>query len=252
MPQAYQPGAPGHLLITGASSGIGAALAALYAAPGVRLSLQGRDAARLAAVAELCRARKAEVGTATLDVRDRPACAAWIEATDSAAPVDLVVANAGVSGAGHDPRAVLETNITGVLNTVEPLLPRLAARGSGQVALMSSLASFRGTPQAATYCASKAAVRVWGEGLRGRLLRKGVLVSVICPGFITTPMTARNPFPMPLLMSAERAAGIIVRGLARGQARIAFPWPTYLMARLLAALPPSLSDRLLAGYRGKE
>ena len=117
---------------------------------------------------------------------------------------------------------------------------------------MSSLASFRGTAQAPAYCASKAAVRLWGEGLRGRLLRQGVVVSVICPGFIATPMTARNPFPMPLLMTAERAAAIIARGLAQGRARIAFPWRLYALARLYATLPQDLGDRLLAGYRSKE
>lgn len=250
MGRAYQPGAPGHVLITGASSGIGAALARLYAAPGVRLSLQGRDADRLAAVASACRARGAEAVTASLDLRDGPACAAWIEAADAARPADLLIANAGISGA--DPHAVIETNISGTLNTVEPVLPRLCQRGRGQVALMSSLASFRGTPQAPAYCASKAAVRLWGEGLRGRLLRHGVLVSVICPGFVATPLTARNPFPMPLLMTAERAAALIARGLARGQARIAFPWRLYALARLYAALPQDLGDRLLAGLRSKE
>jgi short-subunit dehydrogenase len=252
MPQTYQPGAPGHVLITGASSGIGTALALLYAAPGVRLSLQGRDGMRLGQVAAACQAVGAKVTTAALDIRDRPSCAAWVEVADAAAPVDLVVANAGISGTGADAVATTETNVNGTFNTVEPLLPRLTARSRGQVALMSSLASFRGTAQAPAYCASKAAVRLWGEGLRGRLLQQGVVVSVICPGFIATPMTARNPFPMPLLMTAERAAAIIARSLAQGRARIAFPWRLYALARLYATLPQDLGDRLLAGYRSKE
>ena len=134
MASGYQPGSPGHVLITGASSGIGAALALHYAAPRIRLALQGRDAARLAAVVDACRARGAEVATALLDVTDRDACAAWAEAADDAAPVDLAIANAGISGT-EDPRRAVAVNVHGVLNTVEPLLPRMTGRRHGQVAL---------------------------------------------------------------------------------------------------------------------
>jgi short-subunit dehydrogenase len=128
----------------------------------------------------------------------------------------------------------------------------MTGRGRGQVAIVSSLASFRGTPQSAAYCASKAAVRVWGEGLRGRLLRKGVLVSVVCPGFVATPMTAGNRFPMPMVMTADKAAAVIARGLAKARARIAFPIPMYLGVRLFAAMPQGVGDWLVGRYRGKE
>jgi short-subunit dehydrogenase len=121
----------------------------------------------------------------------------------------------------------------------------MVRRGHGQIAIMSSLASFVGFPGAPAYCASKAAVRVWGEGLRGELAPHGVAVCVICPGFVVSRMTAANDFPMPLLMPVERAARIIVHGLARNRARIAFPWPMYAGVRLLAALPPGLAERLL-------
>lgn len=254
MARGYQPGSAGHLLVTGASGGIGAALARLYAAPGVRLSLQGRDAARLEGVAADCRGRGAEVATALLDVADHAACSAWVEAADAEVALDLVVANAGVSG-GKGPGVaarVMAVNVGGVLATAEPALARMAARGRGQVALVSSIASFRGTPQAPAYCASKAAVRLWGEGLRGRMARDGVAVSVVCPGFVRTAMTAGNRFPMPMIMDADRAAAIIARGLAAGSARIAFPWPLYAAARLFAALPPALGDRLIGGFRRKE
>jgi short-subunit dehydrogenase len=110
---------------------------------------------------------------------------------------------------------------------------------------MSSLASFRGFPGAPAYCASKAMVRVWGESLRGHLAPSGVGVSVICPGYVESPMTAVNTFPMPFLMSAEKAARIIRRGLSRNRARIAFPFPTYLAAWLLGSLSPGLTDPLL-------
>jgi short-subunit dehydrogenase len=117
---------------------------------------------------------------------------------------------------------------------------------------MSSLAGFRSFPNAPAYCSSKAAVRFLGESLRPRLAASGIVVSVICPGFVATPMTADNRFPMPLLTSPERAAALIERGLARGRARIAFPLATYLGARLLAALPRALVDRLAARTPDKE
>jgi len=242
---------PRTILITGASSGIGAALATVYAAPGRRLALTGRDAERLDAVATRCRAAGAEVETAILDIRDRDAVAAWISAVDARRPLDLVVANAGIAmglAADEDADAVRRTfavNVDGVLNTVLPVIPALTARGRGQIAIVSSVASFRGMPGSAAYCASKAAERVFGEGLRGDLAPLGVEVSVICPGFIRTPMTDVNRFPMPFLMEPGRAAAIITRGLERNRGRIAFPWPTYALCWLLAALPPGLVDILL-------
>jgi short-subunit dehydrogenase len=238
--------APRNLLITGASSGLGAALARHYAAPGTRIALTGRDAARLAAVAVSCRAAGATVETAALDVTDREALAQWIAGIDTAMPLDLVVANAGISGGTEDEaaaRRIFAVNLDGVLNTVYPILPRMVSRKAGQIALMSSLAGFRGLPDAPAYCASKAAVKALAEAWRGSLWPSGVRVSVICPGFVTTAMTAGRQSPMPFLMSAERAAAIIARGLARDHPRIAFPWPMLLAVRLLATLPPRLADR---------
>lgn len=244
---------PGRIVITGASSGIGAALALHYAAPGVVLGLTGRDAGRLAAVADACRAKGAGVVADTVDVVDRAALAAWLSAFDDAHPVDLLVANAGISaGSGaageteEQSRRIFAVNLDGVLNTVYPLLPRLRARRRGQVALVSSLAGFRGFPGAPAYCASKAAVRVWGESLRPLLAADGVGLSVVCPGFVVSRITDRNDFPMPFLMGAERAACIIADGLAANRARIAFPWPMRVMTWLVAALPPAWTDPLLS------
>ena len=251
--------APRSVLITGASSGIGAALAVEYAAPGVRLALCGRDPDRIGAVAESCRAKGAAPAARVLDVTDEANVAAWIDEVDDAAPLDLVIANAGVAGsrfgAGEGDAAVrrlFAVNVDGVVNTVLPALARMRARRRGQIAIMSSLAAFRGFPGAPAYSASKAAVRAWGEALRGRHARDGVEISVICPGFVVSRMTADNPFPMPMLMSAERAAGIVRRGLTRNRGRIAFPWPMYALARLVAALPDRLIDPIMRRLPEKE
>jgi len=242
---------PRRILITGASSGLGAALAEAYAAPGVTLLLSARRPHKLDAVAQRCRARGAAVRTTVLDVTDRDATEAWVLESDSVAPIDLVIANAGISagtGSGEEPteqaRDVFAVNLVGVLNTVQPLLPAMRQRGHGQIALMASLAGFRGFPGAPAYCASKAAVKVWGESLRGWLASDGVRVSVICPGYVRTPMTAVNRFPMPFLMDADRAARIIRRGLNRNKGRIAFPWPMALGGWLAGALPDGVTDRL--------
>lgn len=242
---------PKSILITGGSSGIGEALALEYAAPGIRLALTGQDSARLEAVADACRAKGAEVAAGLVDVRDAAAMRQWIEAEDDKTPFDLVIANAGISRRGREEvdfeghlRRVLAINVDGVINTAQPALERMRARQRGQLAIMSSLASFRGIPGAVAYSTSKAAVRAYGEGLRGEVRRDGVEVSVICPGYIRSRMTESNSFPMPFLMDADRAAKIIRRGLARNADRIAFPFPMYAVTWFVSSLPSFIADRL--------
>ena len=153
------------IVITGASSGIGEALALDYAAPGIALALSGRDAARLQAVAEACRAKGATVDAGQIDVVDKEALAAWLTRFDEAHPVDLLIANAGISiDKGNSSiddfsiiRKTMAVNVDGVFNTVEPLIGRMMARGRGQIAVVSSLAGFIGLPYSASYNASKAA-----------------------------------------------------------------------------------------------
>lgn len=244
---------PRHILITGASSGLGAALALDYAASGIFLSLHGRNEERLSQVAEQARLRGAEVSTHTGDVTDAKDITTWIETRDATQPLDLLIANAGISaGTGRKGESldqvntIFAANVTGVFNSIHPVLPLMTRRKKGQIAIISSLASFRGFPGAPAYCASKAAVRVYGEGLRAEMMRHNVEVNVVCPGFIKTPMTDVNPFPMPFLMSTERAAKIIRKGLASNRARIAFPWPLYAFVRMLTALPQPLMDFIAA------
>lgn len=241
-----------HVLITGASSGLGAALALAYAQSGTVLSLCGRDSSRLDAVAALARAQGAIVRTIVADVTDAWDMEDWIVRADIETPLDLVIANAGISagtGRGEETKAqaltIFETNVDGVLNTVYPALAAMKKRGRGQIALMASLAGFVGFPGAPAYSASKAAVRVYGEALRGEMAGFGVKINVICPGFVKTPMTDVNDFKMPFLMSAEKAAKIIKKGLAKNKARIAFPWVMTALVLFFAGAPGGFVDALV-------
>lgn len=244
---------PRSILITGASSGIGAALARGYARPGVFFLLCGRNRSRLNAVAEACRRLGAEVKADVVDVTDRESVRAWIEEADDRHPLDLVIANAGVAmGTARSldeeerERELFDINVTGVLNTIHPVIPRMRARRSGQIALMSALGGFRGMPTAPAYTGGKAAVKVYGEGLRVSLRGDGIRVSVICPGFVKSRITEGIKARMPFILDTDKAARIIQRGLARNKARIAFPWQTYWIYVIFQALPPAWVDALLS------
>jgi short-subunit dehydrogenase len=244
---------PGSVLITGASSGIGAALAKYYSKPGITLYLSGRDADRLATTRRACQKLGATVNIKIIDVCNRFDMATWVEQSHQQNPLDLIIANAGISGgpaplSGEDDstRDIFATNLAGVLNTVLPAVPLMTERGLGQIAIMSSLAGFRGLASAPAYSASKAAVKAWGEGLRGQLSGTGVRINVICPGFVESSITDANNFAMPFLMKADKAAKIIAKGLRRNSPRIAFPFPMHAAIWLLSILPPGLVDPILA------
>ena len=245
---------PRSILITGASSGIGRALALNYAGPDVRLALLGRNQERLDEVSERCRARGAETDAALIDVRARDKLAEWIRSLDDKNPLDLVIASAGIlTGLGmgrlrEDPdavRAIISINLIGVLNTVDPVIERMCARGRGLIAFMGSISAVRGLPQSPAYCATKAAIHAYAEGLRGGLAAQGVRVSLIIPGFVATALNVDMIAPKPLLVSDERAARIIRRGLDRGAPVIAFPRLLYYGTYLLRLFPARWVDYAL-------
>jgi short-subunit dehydrogenase len=247
------------ILITGASSGVGEALAEGLAGESVFLAISGRDEVRLNHVAEKCRSLGANVEARVIDVTDQAAMKTWIEQVDQAQTLDLVIANAGVSpGTSGESvtdakmRRMLEINVTGVLNTIDPIIPKMAERKTGSLGLVSSVAGFRGLPSAPGYGASKAWVRSYGEGLRGSLYADGICVSVICPGFIRSRITDQNNFPMPFFMNAPKAAKIIINGLKKNKARIAFPLPVYALVWLMSSLPVWLTDTIFRKLPTKE
>jgi len=246
------------IVITGASSGLGAALAQLYAASGRKLGLIGRNETRLAAVAALCRDAGAEVDAAALDVGEADPLAAWLGEFGRDGPIDLVIANAGTS-AGPAPGSMAEglelasrqvrTNLLGVMHTIEPLLPSFIARGQGQIAVVSSVAGYRGLPYSPAYSASKAGARMYGESLRALLAPAGIAVTVVCPGFFSSPMTDRFKGGTPFLYSLERTATIVRRGIDNRRRRVAFPWPLAAALRIADLLPARLGDAIMRANR---
>jgi NAD(P)-dependent dehydrogenase (short-subunit alcohol dehydrogenase family) len=244
--------APGLVWLTGASAGIGRALALRLARDGWRVAASARRGDALDSLRQEARGLPGEIRAFPVDVTDRRAVAACVAAIEREfGRIDLALLNAGT----HEPmpadkfsaaivQRLLDINVMGVANGLEAVLPLLIARGAGRVAIVASLAGYGGLPSAAAYGASKAALINMAESLRPELLERGVVLQVINPGFVKTPLTDKNDFDMPFLISAEDAAEAILRGLKSDRFEIAFPGAFVRLMKLLRLLPYGLYFRL--------
>jgi len=237
-----------NIFITGASSGIGAALARHYAAQGARLGLVGRSRERLD---DLVESLSADCTAYVLDVRDaealRQAAADFIG--KYGAP-DIVIANAGVSrgtltehqediAAFH---AIFDINVLGMVHTFQPFIATMKKQGKGSLVGIASVAGLRGLPGAAAYSVSKAAAISYLESLRVELAGASISVTTICPGYIKTPMTDVNPYPMPFLMDADTAARKMARAIENRRRYVILPWQMAILGRFMKLIPARLWD----------
>jgi short-subunit dehydrogenase len=237
------------ILITGASSGIGAALARAHARSGTRLLLWGRDDTRLNEIAAQCVALGAQVIVQSLDLRDTGAFVAQLKAADTATPIDLAIFNAGMGGtipkdvfaeAPEITQAVATVNFTAPLMGATVMADAMARRGKGQIVLMGSMSESYPLPMAPTYAATKAGLRMFAEALGIRMARYGVTVSLVSPGFVDTPMSQSLTEPKPFLISADAAAAIMARKIASGATTIVVPWQFRVMRAVTDFLPRAL------------
>ena len=244
---------PLRVVITGASSGIGRALALQYARQGATIGILGRNRDRLETTASQCQAFGAQVHAATIDVRERSAMTEWLTDFDRATPVDVLIANAGVmegTAPGQDIEAadpayaLMQTNVLGTLNTIQPLVAAMISRGHGQIAILSSIAGFIPLPDAPSYSASKAALTNYGLALRALLRPRGIGVSVFCLGYVDTPRLAPLADGVVLVVAADATpldASIAARkALERSGARVLGA----LITRQRRFVPDAIARRL--------
>jgi len=241
------------IFLTGASSGIGEALARHYAGNGATLGLFARREAELARVAAAL--APATVAIYPGDVRDAAVLArAGADFIARFGAPDVVIGSAGISRgtltseAGDIAafKAVFDTNVLGLVQTFQPFIAAMVAAGNGALVGVASVAGFRGIPGSGAYSASKAAVISYLESLRVELRGTGVAVVTICPGFVATPMTARNPYSMPFLLAPDKAARLIARAIERRRRFYVLPWQMARVGRLLKLLPRPIYDRAFA------
>jgi hypothetical protein len=238
------------VFLTGASSGIGLALAERLAAPGATIGVVARRRDRLEALAHRLEALGAKAIPYEVDVRDGPAMRAAVDDfAERAQGITLAVANAGLSrddalhrGDAAPISDLIAVNVQGAINTLVPAVPHMIRAGAGHLAAVGSVAGFRGLPGKGAYCASKAALKTLMDGFRPVLRPHGIDVTTICPGWIETELTENNPYPMPFIMSAGRAAELIARALDRRRRTYVFPWQMrWIVVPLMAVVP----DRML-------
>lgn len=245
--------------LTGASSGIGATLAKRLAQQGLEVGLAARRADALEALADEIRGHGGRARIYPLDVSDPQATLDTLtHADDEMQGLDLVIANAGVGKekwAGkvswEDCQAILDVNVRGAVATLSALAPRMAERKRGHLVGISSLAGYRGLPRNGLYSASKAFLTTYLEGLRVDLRSVGVAVTDVQPGFVRTPMTAQNDFHMPFLMDVDQATDIILRGIERRDAVVAFPWQLAKAMRAASLIPAGIWDATINRARGR-
>ena len=242
-----------NVFITGGSSGIGAALARHYASHGASVGVFARRQTELDALAAALPPGRVATYAGVVRDADALARAAADFLVRFGAP-DVVIANAGVSrgvSTGHAEdlpvfRAVLDTNVMGLVHTFHPFLAAMQAAGRGVLVGIASVAGFRGLPGSGAYSASKAAAIAYLESLRVELRGTGIAVLTVCPGYIATPMTARNPYRMPFLLGADKAARLVVRAIERRRRFYVLPWQMAAVGRLLRVLPRPVYDALFA------
>ena len=246
------------ILITGASSGLGYEIALQYAKPNIRLILIGRNIDQLNKIANLCNDKGAKTHVIAVNVRDKAKMAEYLVKFCDQYGIDIAIACAGVSaGTLEGPESpsqveiIFDTNINGVLNTIMPIVPHMIARRKGSIVIISSMAGLVGLSSAPSYSASKACVRVFGEALRGYLKQYNVNTTVVIPGYIKTPMTDVNNFPMPFMMPATTAARKIIKGISNNKGIVAFPIITYIALKCLSCLPNQLISYINSKIPGK-
>lgn len=234
---------PETVFITGTTSGLGYALALSYAAPGRVLFLCGRQPEKLLKIKQACIQKGAVVHTFCFDVTDAKKAEQAVKEAEKIKPIHLLIANAGVSKAKlgshwvEATRDIFQTNMMGAVHVVLPALSFMKKRKMGQIVLISSMAGFRGLPSCPAYSASKVGLKAWGEALRGVLKDKNIAVTVVCPGFIKTPLTDANKFKMPMIWPADKAAAVIKKRLEKDPGLIAFPFLFYVAAALGTLIP---------------
>lgn len=244
-------------LITGASSGIGHALALNLASRGCRVGLIARRESELKALCAEIEKRGGKATYAAADVTDAHSmqqAATSIE--NKLGSIDLAIANAGVSirvqATNFDTAKIAQVynvNVMGLNHTIAAVMPGMIKRRRGHIVGISSLASYRGLAGHSTYCGSKSAVNAQLEGLRVELRNHNVKVTTVCPGYIKTPMVQHHNFKLPFVLEADEAARRIVRAVERGCRRYDFPWQTAFAARLMSWLPSFIYDRMPQPYK---